>query len=120
MSLKTCYDALGGDYSAALGRLRSERLVQKFVLKFLNEGSYAELEAAMAARDGETAFRAAHTVKGVCANLSFDKLHDSSDALCEQLRHGWTDDALPLFDLVRADYERTMSAIRAFAAEQGL
>ena len=40
MTLKECYDALGGDYEEAIGRLRSERLVQKFVLKFLSDGSY--------------------------------------------------------------------------------
>ena len=119
MSLRTCYEELGGNLDAALERLRSERLVQKFVLKFLNEGSYNELVAAMAAKDGEAAFRAAHTIKGVCLNLNFDRLHDSSDRLCESLRHGWTDDALPLLAPVQEDYERTIAAIRAFAAEVG-
>lgn len=120
MSLKSCYEALGGNYDSALERLRSERLVQKFVLKFLNEGSYDELKRAIAERDAETAFRASHTIKGVCLNLSFDKLHDSSDALCESLRHGWTDEAAALMEPVTRDYEQTVSAIRAFAAEQGL
>ena len=40
MTLKECYAALGGDYDEVIGRLRSERLVQKFVLKFLDDGSY--------------------------------------------------------------------------------
>ena len=34
MSLKECYKSLEGEYEEVLGRLRSERLVQKFVLKF--------------------------------------------------------------------------------------
>ena len=37
MTLKECYAALNGDYEEAMGRLRSERLVQKFVLKFLDD-----------------------------------------------------------------------------------
>ena len=119
MTLKDCYEQLGGGYDAVRQRLPSERMIQKFVLKFLNEGSYNDLVAAMAAKDGETAFRAAHTIKGVCLNLSFDRLHDSSDRLCEALRHGWTDDALPLLAPVQEDYERTIAAIRAFAAEVG-
>ena len=119
MTLKDCYEQLGGGYDAVRQRLPSERMIQKFVLKFLNEGSYGELVTAMAAKDGEAAFRAAHTIKGVCANLGFDRLHDSSDALCEALRHGWTDDALPLLPPVEEDYERTIAAIRAFAAEVG-
>ena len=40
MTLKECYAAMGGDYDEVIGRLRSERLVQKFVLKFLDDGSY--------------------------------------------------------------------------------
>lgn len=34
MTLLECYDAVGGDYEGAIGRLRSERLIHKFVLKF--------------------------------------------------------------------------------------
>ena len=42
MNLRQCYDALGGDYDEVIGRLRSERLVQKFVLKFPADGSYEQ------------------------------------------------------------------------------
>ena len=116
MSLRTCYEQLGGDFDSVRGRLPSERLVQKFVLKFLNEGSFNELKAGIEAKDGETAFRAAHTLKGVCLNLSFDKLHTSSDRLCEALRGGWTDDATAMFADVEADYRQTIAAIEAFQA----
>ena len=40
MTLQECYTAMGGNYEDAIGRLRSERLVRKFVLKFLDDGSY--------------------------------------------------------------------------------
>ena len=40
MTLQECYAAMGGNYESAVGRLRSERLVQKFILKFLDDGSY--------------------------------------------------------------------------------
>ena len=117
MSLKTCYEALGGDYEQALGRLRSERLMQKYVLRFLDEKSYEELSDAIAKKDGETAFRAAHTIKGMCLNLSFDRLLASADAMSEALRHGWSDDALTLMNPLKEDYEQTVRAIRAFKAE---
>ena len=119
MSLKTCYAALDGNFDEVLGRLRSERLVQKFALKFLNEGSYGELMGALEAKDGQTAFRAAHTLKGVCLNLSFDKLLDSSSKLCDALRNGWTDDAPALAEVVTADYNQTVDAIRELQAEVG-
>ena len=43
MTLQECYAAMGGNYEDVIGRLRSERLVQKFVLKFLDDGSYSLL-----------------------------------------------------------------------------
>lgn len=116
MTLKECYAALGGDYDEVMGRLRSERLVQKFVLKFLNDGSYQLLLDSLAAGDREEAFRAAHTIKGVCANLAFNELLESSEGLTEALRDGKP--AQPgeeeLLARVKADYDRAYQAISAF------
>lgn len=88
MTLKECYAALNGDYEEAMGRLRSERLVQKFVLKFLEDGSFELLCRSMEAGDLSEAFRAAHTIKGVCANMAFSALLKSSSQLTELLRGG--------------------------------
>lgn len=116
MTLEECYAAMGGDYQEAMGRLRSEKLVQKFVLKFLNDGSYGLLCDSLAAGDREEAFRAAHTIKGVCANLAFNDLLASSEALTEALRDGKP--AQPgeeaLIQKVHEDYQRSVRAIRAF------
>ena len=116
MTLKECYAALGGDFDEVMGRLRSERLVQKFVLKFLNDGSYQLLLDSLAAGDREEAFRAAHTIKGVCANLAFNELLESSEGLTEALRDGKP--AQPgeeeLLARVKADYDRAYQAISAF------
>ena len=117
MTLKECYTALGGNYADVLGRLGSERLVQKFVLKFLDDGSFELLRRSLDAGDKDEAFRAAHTIKGMCQNLSFTKLADSDSQITESLRSGDLEGALSLFDTVREDYERTVNAIRAFQAE---
>ena len=116
MTLKECYAALGGDYDEVMGRLRSEKLVQKFVLKFLNDGSYQLLCDSLAAGDREEAFRAAHTIKGVCANLAFNALLDSSETLTEALRDGKPPQPgeEALVARVREDYARTAQAIQAF------
>lgn len=47
MSLKECYDKMGADYEDVLSRLRSEVLVRKFALKFLDDDSYANLKAVL-------------------------------------------------------------------------
>ena len=116
MTLKECYAALNGDYEEAMGRLRSERLVQKFVLKFLDDGSFDLLCRSMESGDQPEAFRAAHTIKGVCANLAFNTLLASSEELTEALREGKPPQPgeEELAARVKADYERTRQAIQAY------
>lgn len=114
MTLQECYAALEGDYEGVVSRLRSEKLVQKFVLKFLNDPSYNLLCQSLEDGNYEEAFRASHTIKGMCQNLSFTKLQESSSALTEALRGGWTAEAAGLRDQVAADYEQTVQAIQAF------
>ena len=117
MTLQECYAAMGGNYDEAIGRLRSERLVQKFVLKFLNDGSYALLCQSLEDKNYEEAFRAAHTIKGVCQNLSLTKLQDSSSRLCESLRNGYTPEADAFVKETAEDYQTTVAAIKTFQAE---
>ena len=81
MTLKECYAALNGDYEGVMSRLPSEKFVQKFVLKFLNDGSYDLLLRSMEEENYSEAFRAAHTIKGVCQNLDFTQLYRSSNDL---------------------------------------
>lgn len=115
MNLQECYAAMGGNYEDVLGRLRSERLIQKFVLKFLEDGSYDLLCTSLEAKNYEDAFRAAHTIKGVCQNLSMTRLQASSTALADALRGGvWKEEAAPLVEQVKADYQETAAAIRSF------
>lgn len=116
MTLQECYAALEGNYEEVLGRLRSERLIQKFALKFLEDGSYDLLCRSMESGDYAEAFRCAHTLKGVCQNLAFDRLGRSSSQLCEALRNGITPEAPDLFGLTRRDYALTVEAIRAYQA----
>ena len=67
----------GADYQNTLNRFPNEAFIKKFVLKFLDDNSYANLKEAIAAGNVEEAFRAAHTLKGVCLNLGFDNLYKS-------------------------------------------
>ena len=114
MTLQECYAALGGNYAGVTGRLPTERMVQKFVLKFLNDESFDLLIQSMEAEDYGEAFRAAHTIKGVAQNLSFTALYQSASALSEALRGGFSPEAPALAAQVDADYAKTASAIRAY------
>ena len=121
MTIEQCYQQLHGDYAQVLQRLPSPALVERFIGKFLDDGSFSELSSAMAAGQTETAFRAAHTLKGVSANLGFEQLRQSASNLTELLR-GKTGtvpaEAFPLMEQVRQDYEMTAYAIRAYRAER--
>ena len=116
MTLQQCYQALGGDYDDVLGRLRSERLVQKFVLKFLDDGSYRLLLDSIAAGDAQEAFRAAHTIKGMCQNLSFTLLANSVSELTDCLRKGSLEGHEQYLPKVQEDYEKSVAAIKEFAS----
>ncbi len=118
MTIQECYKAMGADYDDVLSRLHSERLVQKFVLKFLDDESYALLSDSMANGDLESAFRASHTIKGVCQNLGLTGLEQSSRDLTEALRARNAERAAELFEQVKVDYETTINAIRTYK-EQG-
>lgn len=117
MTLEECYTAIGGNYADAIGRLRSERMIQKFVLKFPKDESFNLLCRSLDAKDYQEAFRAAHTIKGVCQNLSITRLGASAARLTEALREGWTPLADALVEEVSRDYRDTVDAIRTFEAE---
>lgn len=119
MTLQECYAAMGGNYTEVCVRLHSDRLVKKFVLKFLDDKSYEFLSSSMAEKNYEEAFRAAHTIKGVCQNLGFTRLLDSSSQLSDALRNGWTPEADTLMGQVEADYCMTVGAIQEFRRECG-
>ena len=120
MTLQECYAALGGDYAEVSSRLPTERMVQKFVLKFLNDGSYDLLVRSMEEQNYAEAFRAAHTIKGVCQNLGFTRLYESSSALSEAMRDGKPLQDPALLERVKADYQETAGAIRALQETLGV
>ncbi|MCI8648559.1 MAG: Hpt domain-containing protein [Anaerotruncus sp.] len=116
MTLQECYAAIGGDYDGVVSRLRSERLVKKFVLKFVDDKSYELLCQSLQTKNAPEAFRAAHTIKGMCQNLGFSKLQDSSTRMAELLRSDWNDAAVDLLGELTADYQQTVDAIRGVDA----
>ena len=120
MTLQECYTAMNGNYADVLDRLRSERLVQKFVLKFLEDRSYALLCDSLKNGNHDEAFRASHTIKGMCQNLAFTRLEASSTALTEALRSGTVQEDDLLVTQVMKDYRITTEAIQKFKADNNL
>ena len=111
MTVKECYERMGADYEGVLGRLRSEVLIKKFAKKFLDDGSFRSLKDNLAQKNGEEAFRAAHTLKGVCQNLGFDNLYKASFDITEKLRGRDTEGCEELLARVEEQYNNTVDAI---------
>ncbi len=117
MTIEECYQQLGGDLAKVKTRLPSSSLITKFITKFLDDSSFSELCRALQNGQREEAFRAAHTLKGVCANLGFDQLGASAGKLTKLLRpesNGVPEDAVFILNEVKHDYESTVGAIRAY------
>lgn len=47
MTMRECYEAIGGNYEDVLERLHSEALIRRFTLKFLEDQSYIQLKQAL-------------------------------------------------------------------------
>ena len=117
MDLEALYKQVGGSAGEVLKRIPSEKMLRKFVGKYLADPTFGNLESAAAVQDWKGAFLAAHTLKGVCANLSFTRLCASASALTEALRpqgEVLPAQALPLLEEVRRDYRITVDAIRRY------
>ena len=113
MTLEQMYAAIGGDYKGVMERLPSADFIRRFALKFLQDDSFPNLKKALEAQDAPTAFRAAHTLKGVCQNLGFSNLYAPTYTLTETLRAGQLEGTQEQFARVEEQYQCTMDAIRA-------
>lgn len=115
MKLNEFYDSIGGGYESVKLRLPKDELIEKFVFRFLSEPSYGDLRQSLEEEKYVEAFRAAHSLKGVCANLAFQRLETSSGSLTELLRiENEIDKAAveQVFRQVTKDYTEVMDAVR--------
>ena len=123
MTVQELYDNIGGSYDSAKRILQMDKLIGKFVLKFLDDKSCEKLLAAWDARDAAGVFDGAHALKGVGDNLGFNALSAEASEIAEEFRPGnerkLDDDAVTeRIAALKADYDKTIAGIQAFAAEQ--
>ncbi len=117
MTVAKCYSKIGGDYENAISRFRSEALIKRFLPMFLNDPSFNELTEALEKGDVQPAFRAAHTLKGVSANLSLARLNAAAVEITEMLRAENLAEAKEYFPAVKEAYDITLEAIEQLTHE---
>ncbi len=91
----------------------SEALLEQFLKKFLTDPNYEALCRAWEAGDEAGAVAPAHTLKGMCGNLSMTDLYELTGRLVLALRAGDRQEAGQLMPCVQREYRRAAEAIRA-------
>ena len=114
--VKELLEGGGIDVTGLLSRcMGSEALGAKLLKKFPADASFARLSAAMTADDFTAAVEAAHTLKGVCGNLSLSALFPLLEKQVALLRFGDNAGAAALMPDIERAYARALHAI-----EEGL
>ena len=116
MTLKECYEKMGGDYAEVSERLVSDERIAKYVVKFLEDPTYQMLCEAVETEDDKAVFLSIHTLKGISQNLGFGRLYEASHELTEAVRGGVKLQDMSLFEAVSVAYFVTTDAIKEFAA----
>ena len=117
MNLEECYNAFGGDLEDAIAHLKNEDIIYRFTKRFLEDKSFGKLCDCVANEDYEEAFKAAHSLKGVCLNMCFKNLSKSACKITEFLRDKTNEEVdgkkcRELLTSVTKDYETLINAIR--------
>ena len=103
----------GIDVASALERMMgSEELLERLLRKFLENQQYPALCAALKGGDTEQAVIAAHTLKGVCGNLSMVSLYGLFARQVDALRAGDLSLAQHLMEQITPAYVQVTAAIR--------
>ena len=109
--------AAGADPDSAIARfMGNESMYQKFALKFLDDKNYETLVNALESGDAKSAFEAAHTLKGVAGNLSFQALGEAVSELVEPLRAGDLEGAREKLPEFTRCYEEIVEILREWKA----
>jgi len=113
MDSKNFYDSIGGSYEEVLQRLGKESLIERFVKMFPSDESYINLCKAMEDKNWTDVFNASHTLKGICANLSFKNLYEAASNLTEDVRNGTpASSTQDDFNKVCSEYKIVMDALK--------
>jgi HPt (histidine-containing phosphotransfer) domain-containing protein len=86
-AFKAELEEMGMDVDTTVNRfMGNEGLYLKFLNKFQNDQSVANIQQYITDQNTEEAFKSAHTLKGVAANLGLDPIAQHASDIVELLR----------------------------------
>lgn len=111
MTLEEFYCIAGGSAAEAAPRLGGADATRRFLRLFPLDNSFPQLSEALGRGDVQTAFRAAHTLKGVAANLGLERLRALASDMTECLRRGELSGAQARLAETETAYRRVLAAL---------
>ena len=97
----------GADVDSGLARcVNREDLYFRLVKMVPSNSGFSLLKESIAKKDYEQAFQAAHSLKGVCANLSLDPLSKPVSEITELLRNKIETDYEPILAKIELERKR--------------
>lgn len=119
MNVHDFYLKIGGNFDDIMTRIPLENLIVKYLLKFLEDDNFNLLQEALEREDLESAFRASHTLKGICDNLGLTTLQEKFDELTECLRKYYDQEKVQkLFQDVKEEYYRVIELLKLLKETQ--
>jgi len=93
----------------------NEALLLKFLKRFLEDKTFEQLTQAIAGKDAEAGFHAAHTLKGVAGNLGLGALFNAISPMVEVLRGSDPGSAGAMFEEVSVQYALAIQTIQTIS-----
>ena len=88
MNVKGFYQAIDGNYDAALKMMMNDTFIERMLGKFFANNTYAAIISSYESKDFKSVFAAAHSLKGVTGNLALTPLFEISNTITEATRNG--------------------------------
>ena len=112
MSLEEFYNIIGGNADMILNRFNDEMFIKKFIVMFLDDPTFKQLNEDIKNNNKEKANFDAHTLKGVCAILDFIKLKEAVEQFTLCLKQGNNFDEI--WQTVVKEYNLIIETINKF------
>lgn len=91
-----------------------KNLLERLLLKFLDDGSMQQLEEALSTNEKDIAERSAHTLKGLASNLGLDELSRRASQCVDTIRSGDLEAACQQYPHISEEYERIITILKNY------
>lgn len=92
----------------------NEALYARMLKLFLDDKTFESLGAAVSEGSNKTALEASHTLKGLCGNLSIDRLFELFSKQVAIMREDRWNDAFAMMPEITEAYDKVTAAIKSW------